>query len=180
MTFPELMRAIRASYTEGLAAAVAGGEPAMREPALRRADGSLGREGHPPTPVRVDLIDDRGSRTIDARRQLAFEGFSFELSGMRVSVSPFTWDWLSIAIDGDAAKARQACADWFLRWFDEQDARAPSDDGLRGVVHYLGDATVTPTGIEQRIDLGSASDESVDDLLFSLAEAGMREARLGA
>lgn len=180
MTFPELMQAIRASYVEVLAAAVADREPALREAALRRADGSLGLDGDPPTPVRVDLIDAGGQRTIDAARQLRFDAFSFELSGMQVTVSPFTWDWLALAVDGDGATATQACAEWFMRWFDAQDEQEPSDDGLRRVVHHMTDAVATLGGIELHVDLGSVSDEAVDDLLFSLAQAGMRAARLGA
>lgn len=179
MTFAELMQAIRASYVEVLAEAVAGRDLVFREAALRRADGSLALDGVPLTPVRVDLVEAGDSRMVDAKRRLDFEPFSFELSGMQVAVSPFTWDWLAIAIDGDAAAATRVCADWFMRWFDPEDEREPGDDGLRGMVHCLTDATATATGITLHVDLGSAPDEAVDDLLFALAEAGMGQTRLG-
>ncbi len=47
-------------------------------------------------------------------------------------------------------------------------------------MHYLGDPVATDTGIDLRIDLGSSDDEAVDDLLFSLSEAGMSAVRLRA
>ena len=181
MTFPELMSAIRSSYTEQLATAVAAHAPALREAAMRRADGALALDGKPPLPHRFDVLDGRGdSRMVDAGRQLKFDSFTFDLDGMSVSVAPFTWDWMSMGIDGDAFVASNACAEWFLRWFDTEDDQAPAADGLRGVVHYMGDPVVTGSGIDLRIDLGSAPDEAVDDLLFSLAQAGIGAVRLRA
>ena len=179
MTFPELMSAIRASYAEVLAKAVADAEPSLREAAMRRADGTLALAGMPALPHRFDVLQaDGDSRMVDAERQLKFDSFTFQLNGMSVAVAPFTWDWLGIGIDGDAAVAADVCAQWFLRWFDEQDEAPPEADGLRGVVHFMGDPVATASGIDLRIDLGSASDESVDDLLISLAHAGMLAARL--
>jgi len=181
MTFPELMSAIRASYAEVLSAALSVVDRGRREGALRHPDGSLGIDGTPPLPHRVDFVGDDGvARTVDATRQLRFEPFEFELEGMAVSVAPFTWDWVVLEITGDAALASQVAADWFLRWFDVEDERESDAQGLRGIVHYMGDPQPVDGGIELRIDLGSAADESVDDLLFSLAEAGMSAARLHA
>ena len=181
MKFPELMSAIRASYAEILAPAVAGHDPDLREAAMRRADGSLALDGTPPLPHRFDVLEASGdSRMVDAQRQLKFDSFTFELDGMSVSVSPFTWDWLALGLDGDAVVASSTCAQWFLRWFDAEDAQAPADDGLRGVVHFMGDPVATVSGIDLRIDLGSAPDEAVDDLLFALAGAGIAAARLRA
>ncbi len=181
MTFPELMSAIRASYAENLATTVAAHDPALREAAMRRADGTLALDGTPPLPHRFDVLDAAGdSRMVDAERQLKFDSFTFDIDTMSVSVAPFTWDWLAIGIDGDPVVASNACAQWFLRWFDAEDAQAPAADGLRGVVHFMGDPAATASGIDLRIDLGSAPDEAVDDLLFALAEAGIAAVRLRA
>ena len=179
MTFPELMSAIRASYAENLAKEVAGHDPALREAAMRRADGALALDGTPPLPHRFDVLDAGGnSRMVDAARQLKFDSFTFDIDAMSVSVAPFTWDWLALGIDGDASVASTACAQWFLRWFDAEDAQVPAADGLRGVVHYMANPVATATGIDLRIDLGSAPDEAVDDLLFALAEARIAAVRL--
>lgn len=181
MTFAELMSSIRDGYAELLAKAVAQVEPSWREAAMRRADGTLALDGTPPLPHRFDVLEAGGdSRMVDAERQLKFDPFGFDLDGMKVSVAPFTWDWMGVGIDGDAAVAREVCAAWFLRWFDVDDGQEPAEDGLRGVVHYLGDPVATDTGIDLRIDLGSSDDEAVDDLLFSLSEAGMSAVRLRA
>ena len=179
MTFPELMSAIRASYAAVLARAVADSAPVLREAAMRRADGSLALDGTPALPHRFDVLEaDGDSRMVDAERQLKFDSFTFDLNGMSVAVAPFTWDWLGIGIDGNAAVASDVCAQWFLRWFDEQDEAAPAADGLHGVVHFMGDPVATASGIDLRIDLGSGPDEAVDDLLISLAHAGMLAVRL--
>ena len=181
MTFPDLMSAIRASYAEALSAAVLACEPAWREAAMRGADGALKLDGTPPLPHRFDVLEaDGDSRLVVAQRQLKFEPFEFELSGMSVSVAPFTWDWLTLAVEGDAARATQVAAEWFLHWFDAEDEQVPGDDGLHGVVHYMGDPKPVDGGVELRIDFGSAPDEVVDDLLFALAEAGMTRASLRA
>ena len=181
MTFAELMGAIRSSYAEVLAKAVAGHAPALSEAALRHADGTLKTNGQPPLPHRFDAFHADGvNRMVDAERQLRFDAFSFPINGMTVSVAPFTWDWLGLEIVGDPLVAGAACAAWFLRWFDEEDENEPDADGLRGVVHYMGDPRAIEGGIELRIDLGSAPDEALDDLLFALADAGIGAVRLRA
>jgi hypothetical protein len=181
MTFPELMSAIRASYAENLARELAGHDPARREAAMRRAGGELALDGTPALPHRFDVLDAGGdSRMVDAERQLKFDSFTFDIDGMSVSIAPFTWDWLGLGIDGDAVVASNTCAQWFLRWFDAEDAQQPGADGLHGVVHFMGDPAATASGIDLRIDLGSAPDEAIDDLLFSLAEAGIAAVRLRA
>ena len=181
MTFAELMGAIRSSYAQVLAEAVAEHAPALREAALRHADGTLKADGQPPLPHRFDAFHADGvNRMVDSERQLRFDPFSFPIDGMTVSVAPFTWDWLDLEIAGDPAVAGAACRAWFLRWFDEQDENEPDADGLRGVVHYMSDPLAVQDGIGLRIDLGSAPDEALDDLLFALADAGIGAVRLRA
>jgi len=181
MTFSELMGSIRLSYVEVLAASLESYAEFRREAVLRGADGTpaLDRDGG--TPVRVDAIGADGvSLQVDATRHFRFDEFSFDLNGTAVSVAPFTWDWLGLEISGEVPGAGQICERWFMRWFDGNDVRTPGSDGLRGVAHFLGEIQPIDNGIAVRVDMGSCPEEALDDLLFSLAEAGAVNVRLGA
>lgn len=78
MTFAELMGAIRSSYAEVLAKAVAEHAPALREAALRHADGTLKANGQPP---RIDL----GSAPDEALDDLLFALADAGIGAVRLS-----------------------------------------------------------------------------------------------
>lgn len=184
MTLTQLFAAIRASYITVLAAAVANNNVHV-EPAYRNADGTLTMEGHPALPCRADWIPVEGefagqSHTVDAKTQLEFEPFAFQLSGLEVSITPFTWDWLPLQISGLSLDAAETTlTSWFMTWFDGEDNHARNADGLYGVVHFMSAITQEGDALHVGIDLGSVSEAAVEDLLFKLSDVNARAIQLG-
>jgi hypothetical protein len=185
MTLTELFDAVRAPYAERLAAA-AGGNEGFLEAAFRLADGAVATEGALGLPLRADFIHRSGptagqSTMVDATSRPVFEPIEVAVAGRPVTIEPFTWDWALVAVAGlSLDHGGPVLRDWFMRWFDEEDAKAPDASGLQGVVHAMMDPVSVGDGFEVTIDLGSAPGVAVDDLLTRLALAGARSLRLGA
>lgn len=184
MTLTQLLAAIRASYIAVLAAAVNHGNVHV-EPAYRNADGTLTVEGKPALPCRADWIPAEGefagqSHTVDAKTQLEFDPFGFEMSGTKVSIVPFTWDWLPLQISGLTPElAEVTLVNWFTTWFDGEDENPKNADGLYGVVHFVSAITTEGDVLQVSIDLGSVSETAVEDLLFKLSDANAQAVQLG-
>lgn len=184
MTLTQLLAAIRASYITVLFAATSNGNVHI-EPAYRNADGTLSLEGKPALPCRADWIPVEGefagqSHTVDAKTQLEFEPFAFQLSASEVSITPFTWDWLPLQISGLSLDVAEATlTGWFMAWFDGEDGNAKNADGLYGVVHFMSGITQEGDALQLSIDLGSVSEAAVEDLLFKLADANAEAIQLG-
>ncbi|MBC3911303.1 hypothetical protein [Undibacterium umbellatum] len=184
MTLTQLLAAIRASYITVLFAATSNGNVHV-EPAYRNADGTLSLEGKPALPCRADWIPVEGefagqSHTVDAKTQLEFEPFAFQLSASEVSITPFTWDWLPLQISGLSLDVAEATlTGWFMAWFDGEDGNAKNADGLYGVVHFMSGITQEGDALQLSIDLGSVSEAAVEDLLFKLADANAEAIQLG-
>lgn len=181
MTFAELMDRVRAAYTQELASAIRDREPSLCEAVLRRSDGSPATATDPGTPVRVDFLNSHGSRgMVAAKTHIEFDEFSFSLNRTAVEVAPFSWDWLTLNVEGDAQVAEVACNEWFLRWFDPNDERRPGPDGLLGVIHFMDEPELRGEGLITRIDLGSAPASALDDLLFALSDIAASRVRLSS
>lgn len=184
MTLAQLFAAIRASYIAVLAAAV-NKDDVHVEPAYRNADGLLSLEGKPALPCRADWIPAGGefagqSHTVDAKTQLEFEPFGFEMSGTEVSIVPFTWDWLPLQISGLTPELTEVTlVNWFTTWFDGEDQNPKNADGLYGVVHFMSAITPESEALQVSIDLGSVSEAAVEDLLFKLSDAKAQAVQLG-
>lgn len=184
MTFTELLAAIRSTYVDALARAVAE-QSAYVEPAYRHADGSLATEGSLSLPCRADLIPTEGesanqSVMVDSGSQLRFDPLSFEIESTSVTLSPFGWDWVALEARGiDEQAVSRVLKEWFLHWFDAEDNNEPTPDGLYGVVHFLSDPETTSTGLRVNIDLGSSPPSAFEDLLFRLSDANASEVHVG-
>ncbi|MFZ6731569.1 hypothetical protein ACO0LG_06585 [Undibacterium sp. Ji42W] len=184
MTLTQLFAAIRASYIAVLAAAV-DKDSVHVEPAYRNADGLLSLEGNPALPCRADWIPVEGefagqSHTVDAKTQLEFEPLSFQLSATKVSIVPFTWDWLPLQISSlTHVLAEATLVQWFTTWFDGEDKNARNAEGLYGVVHFMSAITQEDQALQVSIDLGSVSEAALEDLLFKLADGKAQSIQLG-
>jgi len=185
MTVTELLAAVRNSYAERLAAAIAGSPGAYPEPAYRTADGALALEGELSLPCRTDLIPTQGahagaSLTVDSETQLQFEALSFAVPPAEVHLSPFTWDWVTLEVVGlSSAQASTSVSQWFERWFDGEDTNSPTAEGLYGVVHFLSDPEISGHSVVYHLDMGSSSEAALEDLLSCLANAGAIEVHVG-
>lgn len=185
MTFAELIAAIRQPYASLLAETVAS-RPCVAEPPLLDERGDLVLEGALNTGCRLDLVvtNDRGADEIlrvDSSTQMDFEPLEFEIDAMRVTVTPFAWDWVEVDVEGLSWEVTQEVLhDWFMRWFDEDDSNGLEEPGLLGVVHYVSDPVEDDDGcFSVTADLGSAPVEVIDDLLFRLLDVGATGVRVG-
>lgn len=185
MTVTELFAAVRSGYIKRLAEAVAASPGAHAEPAYRTADGALAVEGDLSLPCRADLIPTQGalagtSLSVDSETQIQFEALTFTIPPAVVHLSPFRWDWVTLRVAGlSPAKASASASQWFARWFDGDDANSPTAEGLYGVVHFLSDPEVAGQSVTYQLDLGSASEAALEDLLSCLADAGASEIHVG-
>lgn len=182
MTITELLTAIRQPYADLLSQAARAQESYV-EPAYRNNDGMLATEGIWDLPCRADVIrmseDTTETVQVDSQTRLKFEPVHFHLADCAMELHPLVWDWLSLEVQGlPQEQAAQALADWFMDWFDGDDANEPDEAGLQQVVHFMSDPQVLAEGVGATIDLGSAPVEAVEDLLFALSDAGADRVRL--
>ena len=175
MTLLELLAAIRRPYAEALSGAVVE-VCAHVEPAFRDQNGELATEGSLALPCRADYIPHEGDgkpKMVDSTSRLNFEAVELDYGDCIVRIGPFAWDWVRVTIGGlSEPEVAAASREWFLRWFDPQDTNEINDQGLYGVVHFLGDPKVVSDGIELTIDLGSAPPEALDDFFAQISKRG--------
>ena len=141
MTLLEFLAEVRRPYAQLLSTAIAG-NAVFAEPALRTENGELAVDGLWSLPIRPDFIPRNGdgkSGMVDSKSRLDFEPFVVSYGDCKVELAPFTWDWLSLTVDG----LRENCSEdlfrsWFLRWFDPEDTNEIGDDGLAGAGDRIG------------------------------------------
>ena len=169
----------REAHVRTLVRVLAEAGPCYVEPALRLADGSLAVEGVPPTPYRVDLIAKQGMERImidsipgqtPAIRQLS--------DGVELEIGPLVWDQTTIDAAGAGPEASEQVQEWFLRWFDPEDANPADAMGLQGVVHSMSDIRAGDGCITFTLDLGSAPARAVEDLVSVLVRLGATGIRI--
>jgi len=183
----ELIEKIRGLTVDALHAAAAQHADAGRvvyEPALRDADGNAVTDGELVLPTRVDLVvvaaDGTGqeSITVETKRLVTFEPVSMEWDGgMDIHVDPFQWDWCGLRLEGLPDNPDWAALTaWFLRQFEA----AGDSDGLKDVVHFLGDPTALPGGgVALTLDFGSAPVDAFGELMQAVSATGARRLMVG-
>lgn len=170
LTVSELLERIRQPYAHQFSSTAAQSNFHV-EPVLRGRDGSAIYEGTMRTPYRCDLVHKETfeSVSVDATELMQLDTVYFDIGNTRVHVSGFSWDALTLDIEGmhkDAAE--QLMRNWFLRWFDEDDTNLPSAEGLYGVLHFVSDPIKFETVMRFTIDLGSAPVGAISELIDEL------------
>lgn len=175
MTQNAVLGVVRECYVRALAAAVAAHQPCHVEPALRRRDGTLALEGPLKTPCRVDLIGrTTGTRVmVDAPGRLPDTPVEFRVDGIQVHVNPFSWDAVRVVAKPVREGDLSFLSRWFSEWFDPEDTHGPDEQGLYRVVHYMSDPELTDGTVSFVVDFGSTGIEVFEDLMKTLAEAGV-------
>jgi hypothetical protein len=145
------------------------------EPVLRDRNGSAIYEGAMHTPYRCDLVRKETFErvSVDAMDLFQLDAVCFDIGNMRVHFSSFSWDALTLDIDGmrqDAAE--QVMRDWFLQWFDEDDSSAVNAEGLYGVVHFISGPLQAETVMRFTVDCGSAPAGAIFELIEELCNHG--------
>jgi hypothetical protein len=174
VTLTEVLRVARESYVSAFAEALSDHGACHVEPALRRADGSLVLDGHPPSPVRLDLIvKSTGARiNVEAAVAHGLQAWTGSVRGLNVAISPFHWEQAHLSFDGAGVGAADRVVAWFTRWFDPDDSNRAGPDGLYGVVHYLSDIAGEDAKLRFTVDFGTVSATAVEELFQLLADSG--------
>jgi hypothetical protein len=180
MNAAEILATARARHVSSFVRTMAGLGACHVEPALRRADGTLGADGLPLTPLRVDLIvKASGERiAIEPTREAPLSTIRELFNGIEIEVGPLAWNLATIDAVGAGPASNEPLREWFLRWFDPEDSNTADEMGLYRVVHYMSDVTVKNGGITFTADLGSSPVIAVEDLFSVLVHLGATEIRI--
>ncbi|MBV8880203.1 MAG: hypothetical protein JO332_09585 [Planctomycetaceae bacterium] len=180
MQLGELLDRIRDYYLQRLRTELREAPKPIAEPAFRKKDGSLAREGPLSLPLRGDLYAHGEMIAVDTEKMLAFDALEFPWTeDLTVDLEPFKWNELTLHLAGVGS-----CVDWapltawFEKWFDGDDEREPGPDGLRGVLHFLSDPETHDDEIRFMIDLGSAPVEAFEELLDAADALGAPRVRI--
>ncbi len=157
------------------------GHKLIVEPPMVDEAGALAREGVFNAGSRHDLaIEENGAATpsmFQPGKMLKFEPVAFHGAGLNIAVSPFRWDGVQIAIDGDPVKVAAILADWF-----ENALCAPegvAEDGLQHAAHFISDPVVDGGTSIVQADLGTVDVALVIYLIDQLRLAGASRVEVG-
>ena len=117
----QLLTNVRTHYVDQFANALAElrgkGHKLIIEPPMVDEAGGLAREGALNLGSRYDLaIEENDAATpsmFQPGKMLRFEPVAFHGAGLNIVVTPFQWDNVRIAIDGDAAIIARVLSAWF-------------------------------------------------------------------
>lgn len=150
------------------------------EPPVLDAQGELAREGALELSARYDLAVQEGDSASPSMfspgRMLDFQPISFQGGGLLIEIAPFSWDAVSLAIDGNPISIAAALKGWF-----ENAIGAPEGvdiDGLQHAAHFLSDLVVEGETSTAHCDLGTADVDVVIDLFDRIRLAGATRVEL--
>jgi hypothetical protein len=95
-----------------------------------------------------------------------------------VAVGDLAWDACRVRARGPRDPLQRETADWFWRWFDAKDTKAPDEKGFRDVIHALSFGAYQDGTLTFDVDFGSAPVDALDDLLRSLRRASASSVEL--
>ena len=156
------------------------------EPALREKRGSkLGRQGQLNLPIRTDLVirsaTVNDSVTVVTEKPLVFNPITVDWTpNLKIRLEPFRWEECRVWADGLAGRTDwQPLADWYEKWFDEFDLKAPLKKELQEVVHRLSDPQLQGGVTMWVVDLGSAPIAAFEEFVDALAALGAVSMQVG-
>ncbi len=176
----DLLEAARREAVATLSAAINPG--AIGEPALRAADGSIVFDPQGlQTPLRKDVARKEGESWVTANVDARGIRVSSPLriiwdEKLVLSIASVTWDYVTFSVAPSAA-ARDfgSIREWFLRWFDPDNRRVTSPEGLSGVVHFLSDPECRDGRWQLIVDFGSAPTHAFEELLDCFVALGFTD-----
>lgn len=181
----ELLTSIRSNYVDQFEKALeelrAGGHSLIIEPPMLNEAGELAREGALELAARFDLAvqdgDSASPSMFSPGKMLEFEAMAFQGGGLSIEISPFSWDAVRLAIDGDAVAIATALAEWF-----ENAVSAPegvAEAAIQHAAHFLSDPVIDDGLSVVQADLGTVDVDVVVDLFDRLRLAGASRVELG-
>ncbi len=157
------------------------GHKLIIEPPMVDEAGDLAREGVLNAGSRYDLaIEENGAATpsmFEPSKMLKFEPVAFHGGGLNIAISPFRWDGVTIAIEGDPVKVAAVLADWFENALCAPDGIA--EDGLQHAAHFISDPVVEGATTTVQADLGTVDVDLVIYLIDQLRLAGASRVEVG-
>ncbi len=157
------------------------GHALIVEPPMVTETGELAREGALNLGARHDLAllegDSATPSMFSPSRMLRFEPETFLGAGLTIVLTPFQWDNVSIAIEGDPDAVAAALAEWF-----ENAIGAPEDvqEGeIQRAAHFLSDPAVEGRMSVVQADFGTADVHVVVALFDILRIAGASRVEFG-
>jgi len=111
------------------------------------------------------------SSIVDSNSKLNFDEIVFNIESTQITISIFTWDWLTVRVSGIQREiASVIFTEWFMSWFDVEDTNQLNAEGLYEVVHFMSDLKAENSDFYVDLDLGSSPAEALEDLLFRLSD----------
>ncbi len=181
----QLLTKVRAHYVDQFENALAElrekGHRLIIEPPMVDEAGGLAREGALNAGSRYDLaIEEEGAATpsmFQPGKMLRFEPAAFHGAGLNIVVTPFQWDNVRIAIDGDAATIAQVLGSWFENALCAPEGTA--EDGLQHAAHFISDPAIEGVTSIVLADLGTVDVDLVVYLIDQLRLSGASRVELG-
>jgi hypothetical protein len=157
----------------------------MAEPALRGAGGKVARQGNLKLPLRTDLVvrspTVNETFQVTTEKVLEFDPVVVEWTPtLTIQLSPFRWEECQFEAGGLGGRSDwQALVDWYERWFDEFDLKAPLKKDLQEVVHRLEDPQVKESMTVLTVDFGTAPITAFEEFLDALVACGADPIQVG-
>jgi len=156
------------------------------EPALRQPGGKVAREGQLNLPVRTDLVirstTVKDSVAVETEKSLDFDPVMVDWTPtLKVHVGPFRWEECRVQADGLPSRVDWLpLNDWYEKWFDEFDLKAPLKKDLQEVVHRMADPQAKDGATLLTVDLGTAPIVAFEEFLDRLEQLGATSIEVGA
>jgi hypothetical protein len=155
------------------------------EPALRQPDGKVARQGQLNLPIRTDVVirssSAKDSVAVETDKSLDFDPVMVDWTPtLKVHVGPFRWEDCRIQVDGLAGRADWLpLNDWYEKWFDEFDMKAPLKKDLQEVVHRLAEPQAKDGATLLTVDFGTAPIVAFEEFLDKLEQLGATGIEVG-
>jgi len=164
----EILNEIRDLYINQFLDALKDHKDSIIEPAMRLENGCLALDGKLNLPLRLDLVHENASISVDSNKKLSFSEIDFIWGGsLKVGLNPFCWDSMVCTFDKTNDSDWTLLYEWFMKWFDEDDQSPALKNNLYGVVHFLSDPEPCALGFQINIDFGSSTIEAFEETYFS-------------
>jgi hypothetical protein len=156
----------------------------ISEPALRQPGGPVARQGSLKLPVRTDLVirstAAKDSLQVATEKTLGFDPVAVDWGTLKVELTPFHWEQCQAQLHGLPSQVDWApVVDWYDRWFDEFDKKAPLTKSFQEVVHRLSDPISRNGETTLTVDFGSAPITAFEEFLDALAKLGANSGKIG-
>ena len=100
-------------------------------------------------------------------------GMGLEIEEARIAFGRFSWNSCRVQAKLEAGdEYAELLQDWITDWMDVDDVNDLDAQGLAGVIHSVKDVTYAGGVLTCIVDLGSAPDDAIHDLMMGLVSIG--------